>query len=356
MRRGCAAPLEYNTATEYGKVAAQNTGFTPELKNYYADRQPGESLAAYQARAEGMKSWAQATGEQKNAAASGMTSPLDFTTAQHFGQTAAQNALLTPDQKNAAASGLTTPLDFSTAQHFGQTAAQNAALTPEQKNLGMTGAGGSMNAIAAGAEAKGVGEALAAQQKAITEKGLAAGKTLTTLQRMSQLSDHALEGEAAPAVQAARSFLTTFGIPSETVSKGQEFVALSNKLVMDALNGSLGVGVSNADVKFISNINPALAHTIPARREIIETLTALAKRDQEVAKMSGEYRRAHGSLDGFDTVLAQYGETHPLFEGRKNVSAGAAQSPGAIQDGATATNKQTGQKIIFKNGQWAPVI
>lgn len=34
---------------------------------------------------------------------------------------------------------------------------------------------------------------------------------------------------------------------------------------------------------------------------------------------------------------------------------GAPQAQGGVQEGATATNQQTGEKIIYRNGQWQPV-
>lgn len=236
----------------------------------------------------------------------------------------------TPQMMNANASGLPTPLAYEAATQMSGAAADNTKLTPEQKNVAPLPGRGAMNAAAAGAEAKSVGDALGDMGKSIATKGLAATKTLTTLQRMSQLNDAAYEGAAAPALQHARSLLTTLGIPSDTVAKGEEFIALSNRMVLDANNGSLGVGVSNADVQYLSNMNPNIAQTVAGRRQIIETSAALAKRDQQVALMASQYRRVNGTLDGFDSVAADYAEKNPLFAGRSGVTAPAGSvAPGA---------------------------
>jgi hypothetical protein len=171
------------------------------------------------------------------------------------------------------------------------------------------------------------------------QDGISGGKTLSTLSRMSQLNDKAFEGRAAPAMQAIRSTLASFGFDPGKVPAGEEFTALSNKLVLDAQNGSLGAGVSNADVSFLANIQPNMSHTIAGRRELIDTLSLLSKRKQEVARMAGEWRRAKGTMDGFDTAISGWSQQNPLFSGRENVATMqdrfAASGAPASQDGWT---------------------
>lgn len=169
-------------------------------------------------------------------------------------------------------------------------------------------------------EAQGLGKTLAGQYKTILDEGNAASKMRTNLQRMKQLSDKAYEGAAAPVVQMVRSTLATFGIDPGKVPAGEEFSALSHKMVLDAQNGSLGAGVSNADVGFIAATNPNMSHTKAGRREIIETQEALASRRIEIARMAGDYRRKNGTLDGFDSYIADWAEKNPLFKGRENVA------------------------------------
>lgn len=42
------------------------------------------------------------------------------------------------------------------------------------------------------------------------------------------------------------------------------------------------------------------------------------------------------------------------FKSERAQRMGAQSSPGSIQEGATATNPQTGQRIIYRGGQWQP--
>jgi hypothetical protein len=74
-----------------------------------------------------------ATPDMMNAAASGMRTPLEYSTAQEFGKVSAQNTALTPEQKNAAASGGMSPLQFENAKVVAKVSAENNAMVPEQK-------------------------------------------------------------------------------------------------------------------------------------------------------------------------------------------------------------------------------
>lgn len=181
-------------------------------------------------------------------------------------------------------------------------------------------------------ESEGVGKGLAEDYTNIQKTGAAATKSITTLQRMSQLSPKAFEGSAAPALQFARSLLTSLGIPSNTVAAGEEFTSLANKMVLDANNGTLGPGVSNSDVQYLAAINPSIAQSAAGRREIIETQLALKQRDLQVAKMATEYRKANGTLDGFTTHIAQWAEKNPLFAGRDNQAARIGAENAALGD------------------------
>lgn len=178
-------------------------------------------------------------------------------------------------------------------------------------------------------EQEGIGKDLAAQYADITKKASAATTRLGTLNRMSQLSPDAFQGAGAPALQFVRSLLTTAGVPAGSVKPGEEFIALSNKMVLDANNGTLGPGVSNSDVIFISKINPDISHTREGRMELIQTSRELAKRDQEVARQAATYRKEHGSLDGFQVYISEWAN-RPENEMFKNRSpATAAPSAGA---------------------------
>jgi len=181
-------------------------------------------------------------------------------------------------------------------------------------------------------EQEGVGGDLAAELKTINTKAAGATGRLSTLNRLSQLSPAAYEGAGAPALQLVRSFLTTLGLPAGSVPAGEEFVALSNKMVLDANNGSLGTGVSNADVAFIKNMQPDLSQTREGRQQLIETSRQLAKRDQEVAKQAANYRRERGSMDGFQVYIQDWAEKNEMFKDVRPPSANFGERFSATTD------------------------
>lgn len=190
-------------------------------------------------------------------------------------------------------------------------------------------------------ERQGVGTALAEEYRGITTKAAAATRQLATLRRMSQLSPDAFEGAAAPGMQFARSLLTSIGIPSRTVAAGEEFTALQNKLTLDANNGSLGTGVSNADVQFLSNINPNLSQSAQGRMQIIEVASRLARRDQDIAREAQRYRSINGgSLDGFQVHISDWANRNPLFADL------AQPRPQSQPQGNVATPGGPGYRII----------
>ena len=182
------------------------------------------------------------------------------------------------------------------------------------------GANGIRTGLSPGAieEQKKVADVFADTYKGYVNAGISATKRLSSLQRIAQLSPDAFEGGAAPVLQQIRSILSTFGGDAGKVPKGEEFIALSNKLVLDSMpNGSLGAQISNTDRDFIAATIPNLSQTKEGRMQLVETATRIAKREQEVAAMATKWRKANGTMEGFDSALASWAEDHPLFADKK---------------------------------------
>lgn len=110
------------------------------------------------------------------------------------------------------------------------------------------------------------------------------------------------------------------------VAPNELFDALSNKVILDGLGGSLGAGISNGDRDFIQRTAPDLAKTPQGNAQLLSYARALAQRQQDVAKFARDYYAKNGrKLDpGFDDALAQWAEANPLTPGgRRNTSAPA---------------------------------
>lgn len=189
-----------------------------------------------------------------------------------------------------------------------------------------------------------LGGHLADESNTYQQNAMKATSRLTTLSRLSQLTDKIPEGKLGPLKQDVKSLAASLGWSMEGVKEGDEFNAIANKMVLDANNGSLGVGVSNADVKFLQGINPSMSHTAVGRREIIDTLSSLAKRDQQTAKMAKSWRDQYGTIDGFANYLSEWSEKNPLFKSREPIASfsdrfGAPAAASTVPQGWSVTVK-----------------
>lgn len=101
------------------------------------------------------------------------------------------------------------------------------------------------------------------------------------------------------------------------VAPNELFDALSNRVILDGLGGSLGAGISNGDRDFIQRTAPDLAKTPEGNRQLLAYTRALAQRQQDVAKFARDYYANNGKkLDpGFDEALAKWALANPLTPG-----------------------------------------
>lgn len=90
-------------------------------------------------------------------------------------------------------------------------------------------------------------------------------------------------------------------VDPEVLKDTQAFNAQTSKMILDSLGGSLGAGVSNADVQFIRNTVPKLEYSREARQELMDFLRKRASDNIDVYNRAREYGEAHGGLKGFES-------------------------------------------------------
>lgn len=178
-----------------------------------------------------------------------------------------------------------------------------------------------------------VGKGYGEYQLDLATKGRNAGSTLNTLALMEQAmkTPGFYSGVGGEGVKRANQFLGALGVKDPRAASAAEvFDALSNKVVLDGLGGSLGPGISNTDRDYIARTAPTLAQSEEGNRNLIGIARNLAQRQQDVSRLAREYAAKNGGrLDsGFDQALDEYAANNPLFpQARDSASASAPQEP-----------------------------
>ncbi|GJE29811.1 hypothetical protein [Methylobacterium organophilum] len=163
-----------------------------------------------------------------------------------------------------------------------------------------------------------VGKGYGEYQLDLANKGRNAASTLNTLALMEQAARNPnfYSGVGAEQVKRANQFLVALGVKDANFTKPTEiFNALSNKVVLDGLGGSLGPSISNTDRDYIGRTAPTLEQSQQGNLELVSIARSLAQRQQQVAKLARDYAGANGGrLDtGFDQVLEDFASANPLF-------------------------------------------
>jgi hypothetical protein len=204
------------------------------------------------------------------------------------------------------------------------------------------------------------GEERFKQNQTFQNEGMKAKSAINTYQKLYSLtqSPDFYSGSYQNQVMKAKQLLASLGIDPQGVKDIETFKALSNDAIRQEI-GSLGTGVSNADVLFLSQANANLDFTPEGNRQLIDAKIRIAQRKAEVAKFARDYLKRTGQkyLDAqFDEELAQWAEENPIFpEAAQGEQGGQPANTQQLRAGQTATNPQTGQKMLWDGSQWRPM-
>ena len=178
-----------------------------------------------------------------------------------------------------------------------------------------------------------VGKGYGELQLDMATKGRNAGSTLNTLSLMEQAMKMPgfYSGFGGESAKRANQILGALGVKdARAASPAEVFDALSNKVVLDGLGGSLGPGISNTDRDYIARTAPTLAQSEQGNRDLIGVARSLAQRQQAVSKLARDYAAKNGNrLDaGFDQALDEFATQNPLFpQARAGEAASAPKEP-----------------------------
>lgn len=166
--------------------------------------------------------------------------------------------------------------------------------------------------------AKKIGGAAADREIKIMDAGSNARTTLRTIQIQENLiQDPAFRsGTGQQLFNSASSLFGQLGIGESDIASATAFQAFANKSVLDSLGGSLGTGVSNADVEFINRTVENLSNTGESIRRLLALRRKLAERDILTANEMYKWKQRTGKqmLDAeWEMYIQEWATENPLF-------------------------------------------
>ncbi|MDH4235622.1 MAG: hypothetical protein OEW25_01995 [Nitrospira sp.] len=205
-------------------------------------------------------------------------------------------------------------------------------------------------------EAKKVGGGFGEQYSDLQKADMVSRSKVSKYDRMEQLLGQITTGKLEPAKTAIQGLAESLGISvDKTLPTKQAFQALSHEIALTLRNPAGGAGMpgalSDKDREFLQSMTPDLTKTAQGNKMIIDTARQLAKREQDVAKMAREYRKAHGQFDeGFFDKLDVFSTANPLFTKPAAAQPNASGKAQPQASGPTLKSLPKGAKQIGTSG------
>lgn len=142
-------------------------------------------------------------------------------------------------------------------------------------------------------------------------------RNLDTLETLYQ-NPNVAKGAAAENISGMKNLAASFGVDIKGVGAEQAAEAITNKMALASRSTAEGGGMpgamSDADRKFLANMQPGLTKTPEGRASIIDASKKIAQRQIDMSNMARQYEMQHGQLDlGFDKQLADYAAQNQMF-------------------------------------------
>lgn len=160
----------------------------------------------------------------------------------------------------------------------------------------------------------------AEQAPKLQQAGQDAAGSLRNLDALETLykDPNVAKGALAESFSGLKNLGASFGIDMKGLSSEQAAEAITNKMALASRSTAEGGGMpgamSDADRKFLANMQPGLNKTPEGRAKIIDASRKVAQRQMEVANLARQYEQQNGQLDlGFDRALAEYAAQNQMF-------------------------------------------
>ena len=165
---------------------------------------------------------------------------------------------------------------------------------------------------------KSMGKFYAERNINMAQDAQAAVSALNTIQVQRNLTQDPSfrSGTGQELFNSASSLLEQLGIGEADIASGEAFRAFASQSVLDALGGSLGTGVSNADVTFINNTVANLSNSGAGIQTILDIREKLYRRKLETAELARQWMADNNTqfLDQrWDQYIAKWNDENPIF-------------------------------------------
>ena len=182
---------------------------------------------------------------------------------------------------------------------------------------------------------------------AITKAAKASRQQIITIIRLVKLNEKAFAGAGSESALAIAKVGDRLGINIDGLSESEQFQAIGNTLVLDKSQQMSGA-LSNADMEFLRNTVPNLNNTKEGRSQMLEFAKKIQQREVEYSRAAQRFRKEKGYFNQseFDSEYQRFADENPLFDGE------ASKEASKYTEGQTATNPSTGQKMVYRGGQW----
>ena len=167
----------------------------------------------------------------------------------------------------------------------------------------------------------------------IIDKGYSAAETTPILRRSLELMKEVKTGGFAGVKLKAKQYLGVQGADEAELSTNLARAAIAK------LRQNLGAQFTERENKMLQRIEAGIGKSTQGNIRILEQSLTVANNS---AKRAIRRARARGDKETVDEIEALMNES----------LAPPAETPPAETQQITATNPETGQKIVFKNGQW----
>jgi hypothetical protein len=117
-------------------------------------------------------------------------------------------------------------------------------------------------------------------------------------------------------LDTAKSLFSRFGFGDADLASNETFQAFANRSVLEMLGGSLGTGVSNADVTFIKSSVATLENTPDGISKLLSLQKKIAQRKIQVAELARQWKLENNTEfldDKWETYISKWRRENPVF-------------------------------------------